>query len=209
MDNMEEVLMELNTFVNSLSADSTISPVLEDYLLFIAKTGTTLFPWAKIKPLFKVKLERVIDDFSQSPDDFPEVPNVDRFSFDACKEKVFQQLECFTGIPFTVQRLCELLVAPRKHYKRTDKFMRALEKNMLVVSTVEPRMVKKLEESTTAVSTNVVNGDHTPVAPETVERLREPSDQTEEKEKSESKCPPDDSETSKEVTERAALIDTS
>ena len=36
-----------------------------------------------------------------------------------------------------MQRLAELLTAPRRHYKRTDKFMRALEKNMLIVSTVE------------------------------------------------------------------------
>lgn len=40
--------------------------------------------------------------------------------------------------PFTIQRLCELLCAPRKHYKRTDKFMRGIEKNLLVVSTVDP-----------------------------------------------------------------------
>ncbi|CAB4063390.1 PPP4R2 [Lepeophtheirus salmonis] len=57
--------------------------------------------------------------------------------FDVVKDTVFEQLEFFAGIPFTVQRLCELLTSPSKHYKRTDKFMRALEKNMLVVSTVE------------------------------------------------------------------------
>ena len=30
--------------------------------------------------------------------------------------------------PFTIQRLAELVVEPRKHYKRTDKFLRAIEK---------------------------------------------------------------------------------
>ena len=54
------------------------------------------------------------------------------------KERIFEQLESYTGIPFTVQRLCELIVQPRKHYKRTDKFMRGLEKIMLVVSTIDP-----------------------------------------------------------------------
>jgi len=46
---------------------------------------------------------------------------------------VFEQLDAFIGIPFTVQRLAELITSPRKHYRRTDKFMRALEKNMLVI----------------------------------------------------------------------------
>ena len=59
--------------------------------------------------------------------------------FSGIKNKVFEQLDAFAGIPFTVQRLAELLTSPRRHYKRTDKFMRALEKNMLIVSTVEAR----------------------------------------------------------------------
>ena len=138
MDNAEEVLMELNHFVTAKAPPETLPPVLEEYFVHVAKTGATVFPWTKIKPVFRAKLENVITEFSPTSEDVPAVPNVDQFSFGACKEKVFQQLDCFNGIPFTVQRLCELLIAPRKHYKRTDKFMRALEKNMLVVSTIEP-----------------------------------------------------------------------
>ena len=54
MDNMEDVLMELNHFEKK-EPPSVISPVLEEYLVYIAKSGTTLFPWAKIKPLLKVE----------------------------------------------------------------------------------------------------------------------------------------------------------
>jgi len=64
--------------------------------------------------------------------EIPSAPNVEPFNFDAKKLKVFDQLDAFSGVPFTVQRLAELITSPRKHYKRTDKFMRALEKNMLV-----------------------------------------------------------------------------
>ena len=111
------------------------------YLEFVARTGSANFPWTKVKPLFRSKLENVIIDFSNvSPaDEVPPVPNVDVFNFAAIRNKVFEQLDAFAGIPFTVQRLSELLTAPRRHYKRTDKFMRALEKNMLIVSTVEAR----------------------------------------------------------------------
>lgn len=34
----------------------------------------------------------------------------------------------FSRAPFTIQRLCELITNPQKHYKRTDKFMRGIEK---------------------------------------------------------------------------------
>ena len=33
-----------------------------------------------------------------------------------------------TSPPFTIQRLCELVLQPKKHYKKLDYFMRAVEK---------------------------------------------------------------------------------
>ncbi len=85
----------------------------------MAKTGSAHFTWTKVKPLFRAKLDNVIVDFATaSPTDaIPPVPNVDVFNFAAIKEKVFEQLDAFAGIPFTVQRLAELLTTPRRHYK--------------------------------------------------------------------------------------------
>ncbi len=151
--------MALAAFERDLSkANSMLSvaipPELEAYLKGVANDGLAQFPWNKVKPLFRVKLEQVISEFhkwqvtttdsfrysfncflkiSSSPvAEIPPVPNVDPFNFDAIRAKVLEQLDAFIGIPFTVQRLAELITAPRKHYRRTDKFMRALEKNMLV-----------------------------------------------------------------------------
>lgn len=138
-DDLEEVQLELNRFEKSPTTN--IPSILERYLVFVAKNGNVNFTWGKIKPLFRAKLENVIVDFSSisQPEEIPPVPNVDVFNFAAIRNKVFEQLDAFAGIPFTVQRLAELLTAPRRHYARTDKFMRALEKNMLIVSTVEAR----------------------------------------------------------------------
>lgn len=65
-------------------------------------------------------------------------PNVEHFNYNTMKCNLLERLESFANAPFTVQRICELLTAPRKEYNRIDKFMRAIEKNILVVSTREP-----------------------------------------------------------------------
>jgi hypothetical protein len=121
-DNLEEILLELNNFEKEISktssgslVDLTIPSTLESYLKLVATAGSAQFSWSKIKPLFRVKLEQVIQEFnSSSPTaEIPIMPNVDPFNFDAVKGKVFEQLEAFVGIPFTVQRLAELITSPR------------------------------------------------------------------------------------------------
>lgn len=62
MENMEDVLMELNMFEKKPQSEG-IPQVLEDYLMHVAKTGSTYFDWNKIKPLLRIKLEIVINEF--------------------------------------------------------------------------------------------------------------------------------------------------
>jgi len=57
--------------------------------------------------------------------------NVDPFNYETMKSSLLERLDLFNAAPFTVQRLCELLIDPRKQYSRIDKFMQALEKNIL------------------------------------------------------------------------------
>jgi hypothetical protein len=135
--------------LTALSAldETTPTPLpqsLEDYLVHVAKTGFTVYPWIKIKPLFKIKLENVIAEFSTTspPATIPIMPNVEQFKFDEMKVRIFEQLESYDGIPFTIQRLCELITEPTKNYKRLDKFLRGLERVMLVVSTIESKPVE-------------------------------------------------------------------
>ncbi|KAL1484747.1 hypothetical protein MTO96_032402 [Rhipicephalus appendiculatus] len=153
----EALLDELTDFANQKPAE--IPSVLDEYLCHIAKTGDTLFSWHKLKPLLCRKLELVMNEFHKvSPtDDLPALPNVEVFKYEEMKEKVLEAVNCFNSAPFTIQRLCELVVDPRKHYKRTDKFMRGIEKNVLVVSTIEPRSLVALQQANTA-AVPMVNG---------------------------------------------------
>lgn len=76
------------------------------------------------------------------------------------KKMLIDRLDSFNNAPFTIQRISELLSDPRKQYSRIDKFMRAVEKTILVVSTVSPTR-NRSEESENGDSLDSVglNGD--------------------------------------------------
>lgn len=147
MDNLEEVLQALDEFQKV--RPSEIPRELEDYLCWVAKTGDPVYQWSLIKTLFREKLTRVMTEFYESCPtlDLAPCPNVEHFNYDMMKSNLLERLESFANAPFTVQRICELLTAPRKEYNRVDKFMRAIEKNILVVSTREPGPITRRNEN--------------------------------------------------------------
>lgn len=61
MENAEEVLQVLERFTKLKQKE--IPKELDDYLLFVAKTGDTVYRWPMIKQLFHEKLVSVITDF--------------------------------------------------------------------------------------------------------------------------------------------------
>ncbi|XP_078465695.1 serine/threonine-protein phosphatase 4 regulatory subunit 2 isoform X1 [Lampetra planeri] len=134
-----------------------VTPELDGFMRHVAKTGETMLPWTQLKGYFMYKLERVLDDFRASVPEVRGPPNrnVDYVPYDDMKERLLKIVDGFTSAPFTIQRLCELLMEPKKHYKRTDKFMRGIEKNVLVVSSVYPSS-EKFNFSTSTL--NRVNG---------------------------------------------------
>ncbi|KAJ8986105.1 hypothetical protein NQ317_003400 [Molorchus minor] len=138
MENPEEILHSLEEFSKMKPKD--IPRELEEYLCFVAKTGNPVYQWPVVKSLFREKLINVITEFYEScPSvNIPPCPNVEMFNYDLMKNFILEKLDTFAAAPFTVQRICELLTTPRKEYNRIDKYMRALEKNILVVSTTEP-----------------------------------------------------------------------
>ncbi|EGI70692.1 Serine/threonine-protein phosphatase 4 regulatory subunit 2 [Acromyrmex echinatior] len=147
MENLEEVLQALDEFQKM--RPSVIPQELEDYLCWVAKTGDPVYQWPLIKTLVREKLTRVMTDFYESCPtlELAPCPNVEHFNYDIMKSNLLERLESFANAPFTVQRICELLTAPRKEYNRVDKFMRAIEKNILVVSTREPGPITRRGET--------------------------------------------------------------
>lgn len=158
MENAEEVFHLLEEF--SKRKPKTIPQELNDYLAYVARTGDPVYQWSLVKSLFKEKLLNVITDFYETTPgiEIPPYPNVDPFNYDVMKNSLLERLDSFTSAPFTIQRICELLAFPRKQYNRVDKFMRAIEKNILVVSTREPGMQRHIELENGEPMEPIVNG---------------------------------------------------
>lgn len=130
-------------------------PELDQFLCHVAKTGETIVQWPQFKDYFMFKLEKVMDDFrSAAPEPRgPPNPNVEYIPFDEMKERILKIVTGFNGTPFTIQRLCELVTDPRRNYTGTDKFLRGVEKNVMVVSCVYPS-----SEKNNSSSINRMNG---------------------------------------------------
>ncbi|MGH0152728.1 UNVERIFIED_CONTAM: hypothetical protein FKN15_023212 [Acipenser sinensis] len=121
-----------------------VCPVLDQFLCHVAKTGETMIQWSQFKSYFLFKLEKVMDDFRASAPEQrgPANPNVEYIPFEKMKERILKIVDGYNGIPFTIQRLCELLTDPKRNYAGTDKFLRGVEKNVMVVSCVYPTSEK-------------------------------------------------------------------
>ncbi|KAG5678486.1 hypothetical protein PVAND_008155 [Polypedilum vanderplanki] len=159
MDQPEEVLEKLERF--NVQKNPEITRELDEYVSFVARTGESVFNWALVKRLYREKLINVITEFNEaSAKEIPTYPNVDPFNYETMKKMLIERLDSFNAAPFTIQRISELLSDPRKQYSRIDKFMRAVEKNILVVSTVSPGR-NRSEESENGDSLDSVglNGD--------------------------------------------------
>ncbi|XP_064824967.1 serine/threonine-protein phosphatase 4 regulatory subunit 2-B isoform X2 [Oncorhynchus masou masou] len=117
-----------------------------------------------------------MDDFNASAPDQRGVanPNVDSIPFEDMKERILKIVNGYNGIPFTIQRLCELLTEPKRNYTGTEKFLRGVEKNVMVVSCVHPTSEKNgcsgvnrmngvmLPGNASAFTERKVNGPGTP-----------------------------------------------
>ncbi|KAH7103894.1 PPP4R2-domain-containing protein [Auriculariales sp. MPI-PUGE-AT-0066] len=62
---------------------------------------------------------------------------LDPIACEALKQRVFGLMDGFDEgqPPFTIQRVCQLALRPREHYRTNGKYLRALERVLLVTST--------------------------------------------------------------------------
>lgn len=136
-------------------------PLLEQFLCHIAKSGEPRVPWTHFKPYFMFKLESIMDSFQASaPEQRPiDNPNVEYVPFEEMKLRILKIVDGYIGIPFTIQRLCELVTDPKRNYSGAEKFLRGLEKNVMVVSCVCPTSEKNASSPANRMNGGMFQGN--------------------------------------------------
>eukprot|EP00262_Sarcandra_glabra_P006216 TRINITY_DN18344_c0_g1_i1.p1 TRINITY_DN18344_c0_g1~~TRINITY_DN18344_c0_g1_i1.p1 ORF type:complete len:266 (+),score=61.36 TRINITY_DN18344_c0_g1_i1:329-1126(+) len=106
----------------------------------IAATGKFWHDWDFLKSLLSFRLKEVLAEYPESQTVSNVGPQPSSFSGETYPELVKRLdeglLSFIEGPPFTLQRLCEILLTPQSIYPNLSKLALALEKNLLVTSTL-------------------------------------------------------------------------
>mmetsp|Transcript_12365 Transcript_12365/g.14193 ORF Transcript_12365/g.14193 Transcript_12365/m.14193 type:complete len:194 (+) Transcript_12365:260-841(+) len=136
MSDSTSQLEELRQFASKPPEAQEISKPLLAVLQSMRKYGVPQYEWSDLRPLVSRAMVDSINQFRSShvnsdPEPKPGV------SFDDQKARLVSSLNAFDGAPFTLQRLCELILSPADHYNSTKKLLFGLEKLLSVSTTLE------------------------------------------------------------------------
>ncbi|KAJ8753627.1 hypothetical protein K2173_025618 [Erythroxylum novogranatense] len=104
-------------------------------LEIIASTGKFWHDWEKLKGVLSFQLKQVLSEYPEANMAVEDQnASLGETFFDLMK-RLDEALNSFDeGPPFTLQRLCEILLGARSIYPNLSKLALALEKNLLVTS---------------------------------------------------------------------------
>lgn len=120
----------------------------------IASTGKFWHDWDKLKSLLSFQLMQVLSEYPEAKMTSEQQSSSLGETFPELGKRMDEALDSFVeGPPFTLQRLCEILLSSRSIYPNLSKLALALEKNLSVTSTLTisadpypPSLVQKPEE---------------------------------------------------------------
>jgi hypothetical protein len=149
----EELEKELEDFVSQ--KNKIVTPNLLLIIKDIAVTGLTCYPWQHLKQLLATQLSKVLDELNAKS------PLAD---FNTQKQKLVEGLQNFPGVPFTIQRICELLINPT--YPTTRKYVFAFEKLLTITSTQETLSPQEYNEAVALQTLSMYSLRHSVAAKE-------------------------------------------
>jgi hypothetical protein len=83
--------------------------VISESVVNCIKTGILDYEWVLFKEYIKIKLREIEND-------------------EKILEDIFRDIDRIEKVPFTIQRICEMLHEPLKYYKNTKKFLFSFHK---------------------------------------------------------------------------------
>ncbi|XP_068642363.1 uncharacterized protein [Aristolochia californica] len=113
---------------------------IRSILEVIAGTGKFWHNWNILKGVLSYRLKQVLAEYPESqkkPDTGSELSSLSGEAYPELVKRLDEALLSFEeGPPFTLQRLCEILLTPKAIYTSLSKLALALEKNLLVTTTL-------------------------------------------------------------------------
>ncbi|VVB14874.1 unnamed protein product [Arabis nemorensis] len=101
----------------------------------IASTGKFWQDWEKLKGMLSCWLKKVLSEYPEAKMTAEQQKEALGETYSELVSRLDEALLSFDeGPPFTLQRLCEILLAARSIYPKLSKLALALEKNLLVTS---------------------------------------------------------------------------
>ncbi|CDH53167.1 predicted protein [Lichtheimia corymbifera JMRC:FSU:9682] len=99
-----------------------------EFLRTIGDSNQIHTPWADIQQAIKAAILEQCEIME------PQASERDRSIIEGIKTNILHGLERHERPPFTIQRLCELIIDPKRHYRMYIKYMNAIEKVLTVTS---------------------------------------------------------------------------
>ena len=97
--------------------------------------SSLLIPWKpEVQDIIIEKVNAILQDSNKK---YPYVKEYSQDTFQRSTERLFDAIRSFDNPPFTIQRLCEILLEPNIcQIKNTNVYMRRLVKMVSVTSTI-------------------------------------------------------------------------
>lgn len=133
----EEEVVAFNGLADN---EKRVTGALRGVLAETATTGIIRYEWDVLKPLVWHLLNQVLIEFEAESrvEVGPSVPLGAAESLSDLQRRFRRLLDSSPGAPFTLQRMCELVLQPRKQYTRIDKLAVAVDKLLTVTTAVRP-----------------------------------------------------------------------
>ncbi|KAI8993607.1 PPP4R2-domain-containing protein [Pilobolus umbonatus] len=145
LDNTDEKSPEIDTTSEEIKKEKLVVPVISlvhveinntfdliprnPILQSIATTNQVVTPWKDLQIILKTLITTQCDAMEDKL-----VDTQIKLAADTLKSSIVKSIEEHSKCPFTIQRLCELVLEPKKYYKMYIKYLRAVEKVLLVTS---------------------------------------------------------------------------
>ncbi|KGN53631.1 serine/threonine-protein phosphatase 4 regulatory subunit 2 [Cucumis sativus] len=127
-DTINDGVMEQKQEINEEEVRSTLEA--------IASTGKFWYDWEKLKSMLSFQLKQVLSEYPEAKASSEQQSTLGE-TFSELVKRLDEALHSFVeGPPFTLQRICEILLDACTIYPNLSKLALALEKNLLVTSTL-------------------------------------------------------------------------